>query len=132
MHVGLALTVLAVLAVVIGSADLTRQLHDIEDAFVGAGKAGQSSSIVVTYLLVVCGLGIVSWLWIGWAVRKGKRWVRPVATVVFVVATGIALLNLVMEEYGRTLLPTLLGVAGVLPCVAGLAAVVLLWKRDAV
>ncbi|WP_202818843.1 hypothetical protein [Actinosynnema sp. ALI-1.44] len=128
MYVGLALTVLAGLTAIIGSDSLAQQLHAIEDAWIGHDKASESQSIVLTYLLTLSALGIVSWLWLVWAVKRGKRWVRPVATTVFVLGSGVAVMNLVMEEYGQTILPTLLGMTGVLPCVAGLAAVALLWR----
>ncbi|WP_218951939.1 hypothetical protein [Amycolatopsis anabasis] len=132
VYLGLALTVLAALAVVVDGDGLARHLHDIEDSWIGVAKANETPSVVTTYLFVVAALGIVSWLVTAWAVRRRKRWARPFATTVFVLAAGIAVLNLTMREYGRTILPALHGVAGVLPCVAGLVAVVLLWRRDRV
>jgi hypothetical protein len=38
--------------------------------------------------------------------------------------------NLTVSEYGQPILPTWLGVVGLLPCLAGLVAVVLLWRRS--
>ena len=67
------------------------------------------------------------WLMTIWAVGRRKRGARLVATAVFVLATGIALLNLSVSEYGTRIFPTVWGILGLLPCVAGLVAVILLW-----
>lgn len=130
MYAGLALTVLAALAVVVGSADLSRHLHGIYDPWIGPAKADESQSVLVTYLLAVGVLGVASWLLLARAIKRRKGWARPAATVVFVLASGIAGTNLLMQEYEKTILPTQLGIAGVLPCLAGLVAVVLLWLRE--
>jgi hypothetical protein len=45
-------------------------------------------------------------------------------------ATGIALFDLLVRDTsGDTGLPPLLGCVGLLPCLAGLLAVMRLWKR---
>ena len=91
-------------------------------------------SAVTTYLVylsVVGALGIVSWLGRYRAVKAGKRWARGAATAMFVLGTGIALIDLLIRDTsGDTGLPPLLGWAGVLPCLAGLLAVTLLWRRS--
>ena len=83
------------------------------------------------YLSVVGVLGIVCWLGMIWAVRAGKRWARWVATVIFAAATIVALTDLLIKDTsGDTGLPPLLGWIGMLPCLAGLLAVVLLWRSS--
>jgi hypothetical protein len=48
----------------------------------------------------------------------------------FVVGTSIALFNLLVQDTsGDTGLPPLLGWVGLLPSLAGLAAVILLWRK---
>lgn len=83
---------------------------------------------IVTYLVTVGALGTASWLWTIWAVKRQKSWALTTATIIFVLASGDALVNLLAREYGNTILPTPLGILVVLPCLAGLVAVILLWR----
>ncbi|GAA4548125.1 hypothetical protein [Amycolatopsis samaneae] len=128
VYVGLALTVVATLAVVVGNDTLLRHLHEVEDGWIAPERVAGNQSVVATYLYVLGGLGVLSWLLVAWMVRTGKRGTRAVAVTLLVLGGGLAVLNLLMEEYGRRILPTLLGVTGVLPSLAGLAVVVLLWR----
>jgi hypothetical protein len=84
----------------------------------------------LAYLVTIGALGITAWLWMVWAVIKQRRWARPAATTLFVLASGLAVANLTVREYGQTILPTQVGLVGLLPCLAGLAAVTLLWMRE--
>ena len=80
---------------------------------------------------MVGALGIICWLGTIRALKAGKRWARGVATVMFALGTGIALIDLLVRDTsGDTGLPPLLGWAGMLPCLAGLLAVMLLWRRS--
>ena len=91
-------------------------------------------SAVTTYLVylsVVAALGLICWLAAIWAVKAGKRWARGAATALFALGTGIAVIDLLVKDTsGDTGLPPLLGWAGMLPCLAGLLAVTLLWRRS--
>jgi hypothetical protein len=91
-------------------------------------------SAVTTYLVylsVVGALGIICWVWAIWALKAGKLWARWAATAMFALGTGIALIDLLVKDTsGDTGLPPLLGWAGLLPCLAGLLAVTLLWRRS--
>jgi hypothetical protein len=88
-------------------------------------------SAVGTYLLllsIVGVLGIVAWLATTWAVKAGKRWARPAATVLLVLGIGVGLIGLLTQDTsGGTGLPPALGWLGMAPGLAGLVAVVLLW-----
>lgn len=64
-------------------------------------------------------------------VRRGWRWAPLFATVILLVALAVAGADLAVSEYGQPILPMWLGLVGLLPCVAGLVAVVLLWRRGA-
>ncbi len=56
---------------------------------------------------------------------------RGAATAMFALGTGIALIDLLVKDTsGDTGLPPLLGWAGMLPCLAGLLTVTLLWRRS--
>lgn len=130
MLTGLALSVAAMLALAanLASTDmLARHLHEV---YAGYAVSPPDEVAVATYLFTLGGLGIVAWLWMVWAVRRQKRWARLVATGMFVLASVVAVANLTVTEYGQTILPTQFGLAGLVPCLAGLVAVVLLWRRD--
>jgi hypothetical protein len=92
------------------------------------------ASAATTYLVllsVVGVLGIVCWLWTIRAVKAGNRWPRATATVTFALGTAVALIGLLIRDTsGDTGLPPLLGLVGMLSCLAGLVAVTLLWKRS--
>ena len=80
---------------------------------------------------IIGALGVISWLWTIRTVHAGKRWARGAATVMFALGTSIALFDLfVKDTSGDTGLPPLLGWIGMLPCLAGLLAVTLLWRRS--
>ncbi|PRZ41558.1 hypothetical protein CLV47_109105 [Antricoccus suffuscus] len=133
MYVGLALSAAAAAVVIIDQATsdtLWRHMIATYSVDYNHVEMADSKSILLTYLLSIAVIGIACWLWMAWAVTKGKRWARAVSTLIFVLAACIALFNLVGSEdgYGR-LLPTLYGLVGVLPSVAGLVAVILLWRR---
>lgn len=90
-------------------------------------------SAVTTYLITLStigALGVIAWLGTAWAVKAGKRWARPVATATFGLGTSVALAALLTKDTsGDTGLAPLLGWIGMLPCMAGLLAITLLWKQ---
>lgn len=87
---------------------------------------------VMTYLIylsVVGALGVIGWLSVIWAVRAGRRWARLGATLLFTVGFAIALTDLTIRDTsGDTGLPPLFGWAGMLPSLAGVVAVAVLWR----
>jgi hypothetical protein len=128
MYAGLALTVLAVLALVfdLASSDvLGEHLRDVYEGY----ASPPDEAAVAAYLFTFGAFGLLGWLWVLWAVRRRKRWARPVAAVLLLLASAVAVGNLAVTEYGQTILPIQVGLAGLLPCIAGLVAVVLLWSR---
>ena len=59
-----------------------------------------------------------------------QAWTAPLATALFALGLGIALTDLLIKDTsGETGLSPLLGWVGLLPCVPGLLAVTLLWRR---
>ncbi|MFI0714719.1 hypothetical protein ACH4SK_29615 [Streptomyces inhibens] len=72
----------------------------------------------------------IAWLWTIWAVKAGKRWARPAATVMFVLGMSVGLTGLLTKDTsGATGLPPMLGWVGMAPCLAGGLTVALLWRR---
>ncbi len=128
MYAGLTLTVLAMLALVydlVLTGGLARHLHQVYDGYVASPP---SEAAIAAYLFTVGALGVVGWLWTVRAVHRRNRWVRPVATALFMFGSGLAVAHLTVAEYGQTILPTSFGLASLLPSLAGLVAVVLLWQ----
>ncbi|TDE38081.1 hypothetical protein E1295_34095 [Nonomuraea mesophila] len=77
-------------------------------------------------------MGLLGWLGTVWATRAGKGWARWLASGMLAVAACVAVSALTIQDInGEVGLAPLLGWLQVLPCVAGLAAVVLLWRRPA-
>lgn len=132
MYAGLGLTVAATVLPYIDRAT-SHLLADHIQAGYPAYSQTRVDSAVTTYLVllsVIGALGVVAWLWTTWAVKAGKRWARPAATVMFVLGASVGLTGLLTTDTsGETGLPPVLGWAGMAPCLAALLAVTLLWRR---
>jgi hypothetical protein len=132
MYAGLGLTVSAILITYVDHATLNVLADHIRVSYPAYAQTRIDSAVTtyLVYLSVVAALGILCWLWTIRAVKAGKRWARGGATAMFALGTAIALTDLLIKDTsGDTGLPPLLGWAGMLPCPAGLIAVVLLWTR---
>ena len=132
MFTGLGLTVVATVVPYVDRAT-THLLADHIRAGYPTYTDTRVDSAVTTYLVVssvVGALGVLAWLWTIWAVKAGKRWARPAATVMFALGTSVGLTGLLTKDTsGETGLPPMLGWIGMAPCLAGLLAVALLWRR---
>ncbi|MGW0810269.1 hypothetical protein [Nonomuraea sp. NPDC002799] len=132
MYAGLAL---AVLATIVPYADraTSHLLADHIQAGYPAYARTQVDSAVSTYLVLLSAigaLGVLAWLGTIWAVTAGKRWARPATTVMFALGTSSGLTVLLTKDTsGATGLPPTLGWAGMAPCLAGLLAIALLWRK---
>jgi hypothetical protein len=131
MYAGLALTVLATTAPYVD-----RVTSNVLAAHLRAGypafPEARIDSAVTTWLVVlsvVGAAGVAGWVWTIHAVSSGKRWARWVAAALLVLGTSVRLdLLLLRDTSGDTGLPALLGGLGILPCLAGAAAVTMLWR----
>ena len=133
MYAGLGLTVVALIVLYVDHATANVLADHIRAGYPAYAQARIHSAVTtyLVYLSVVGALGIICWLGTIRALKVGKRWARGAATVMFALGTGIALIDLLVRDTsGDTGLPPLLGWAGMLPCLAGLLAVMLLWRRS--
>ena len=133
MYTGLGLTVVALIVLYVDHVTANVLADHIRAGYPAYAQARIDSAVTtyLVYLSVVGALGIICWLWTIWAVKAGKRWARGAATAMFALGTGIAVIDLLVKDTsGDTGLPPLLGWAGMLPCLAGLLTVVLLWRRS--
>lgn len=128
LSVGLALTVIALVAAVVDQASV----HGIADhvrALYGPHDLHPDPNVLFNLLYVTGAFGVLLWLVTIRGVWRQKRWPRVVGALVTVVATSLALLNLLAFEHGTQIFPTVWGVIGLLPCIAGVVAVILLWRQ---
>jgi hypothetical protein len=133
MYAGLGLTVIAMAVPFADHATANVLADHIRAGYPTYTQARVDSAVTayLVYLSIVGALGVIGWLWAIWAVKAGKRWARGAVTTMFALGTGIALIDLLIKDTsGDTGLPPLLGWAGLLPCLAGLLAVTLLWRRS--
>jgi hypothetical protein len=126
MGIGLLLTVITLIALIIDQASGSSIADHVNALYAPLGLH-PDPNVLFGYLYVIGGIGVLLWLTMIWGVRRDKRWARVVASFVLVVATSLALLVLFVSEYGGQIFPTLWGILGLLPCLAGLVAVILLW-----
>jgi predicted permease len=128
MYAGVVLTVVAAIAPFASGDLLADHIRDGYPTY----TQGQVDTAVTTWLVVlsvVGALGLVSWITTIWAVRAGKRWARWMATALFAIGTTVALTALLTKDTsGDTGLAPVLGWIGMLPCLAGVAVVALLWR----
>jgi len=132
MYAGLGLTIAAMIILYVDHATANVLVGHVRAGYPTYSQARIDSAVTtyLVYLSVVGALGIICWLAAIWAVKAAKRWARGAATTLFVLGTGIAVFDLLVKDTsGDTGLPPLLGWAGMLPCLAGLLAVTLLWSR---
>lgn len=129
MYAGLALTVVALITPYLD--------RDVLADHIRAGYPTYSpqrvDDAVTTWLVIltVIGvLGIAGWVSTIWATQAGRPWTRWAATAGVGVGTTVALTAaLTRDTSGEVGLPPLFGVLVLLPCLAGVVAVALLWRR---
>jgi len=133
MYVGLALTVVAMIAPYLDRANGHSLAAHIRDGY-PTYTPERIEAAVTTWLVilsVVGALGVASWVFTIWATATEKTWSRVVATIAFALGTGLALTAmLTTDTSGDPGLAPLLGWIGLLPCVPGMVAVAMLWRRS--
>ena len=80
------------------------------------------ANITIAFLVVVGIIAVLLWAWMAWANNKGSSWARIVGTVLFALNT----ISLLLEARRASI--TVIFIA--LGWLAGLAAVVLLWRKE--
>jgi len=133
MYAGLVLTVAAIAVTYVDHATGNVLADHIRAGYprYAPARIHLAVNTYLIYLSVLAAFGIICWLWSIRAVKAHRRWARGGATAMFALGTAIALADLLIKDTsGMTGLPPLLGWAGVMPCLPGLIAVVLLWSRS--
>lgn len=133
MYAGLATTVIAAIIPYVDRVTSNTLADHIRAGYPTYPQAriDTAATTYLMYLSAVGVLGVAGWLCTVRAVKTGKRWARGAATAMFVLGTSVALTDLLIKDTsGDTGLPALLGWAGILPCLPGLLAVILLWSEE--
>jgi hypothetical protein len=89
------------------------------DHSVTASQLGQGEKSWISYGIFSIGL----WLWMAWATARGKSWARIASTVIFGLGTLVTLGFVASFRSILVILP-------ILEFLAGLGAVILLWRPD--
>jgi hypothetical protein len=134
MLAGMVLTLLVAIVPLADSATTKLQARHILAGYpsYSTGEVQTAVGVYLVYLAVVGVIGVAGWLVAIFATRAGKRWARWLATALFVIGTVVALFNLaVTDTSGDTGLSPVIGGLGLFPSLAGLAAVILLWRKPA-
>jgi len=132
MYGGLALTVATLVVLYVDQATTDTLGAHIRAGYpdYSAARIDEAVTLWLVYLSALGALGIVTWLTLARATRRGRPWARWAAPVAFLAGGSVALFNLLVRDTsGDTGLPALLGVTGLLPAVAGAVAVALLWRH---
>jgi hypothetical protein len=132
MYAGLTMTAVATLAPYIDHATSNMLADHIRAGYPTYTQTSidTAANTYLVYLSVIGAVGVAGWLWTIHAVKTSKRCARATATTLLALATSVALTDLLIRDTsGDTGLPHLLGWVGILPCLPGLVAVTLMWRR---
>lgn len=126
MGIGLLLTAGMLIALIVDQATVHSIANHV-DALYAPFDLHPDPNVLFGIQYVIGAIGILLWLTTMRAVLRNKRGSRVVSSIVFLAAASLALLVLVVSEYGTQIFPPQWGVLGLLPSVAGLVAVIAMW-----
>jgi uncharacterized BrkB/YihY/UPF0761 family membrane protein len=132
MYVGLGLTLVALIFPFIDRSATQLLADHIQGGYpsYSPSQIDTAATVYLTILSVVGALGVACWLLMIWAARTSKRWTRWAAAAIFVAAVSVALSGLMITDTsGEVGLAPILGWFLTLPCIAGLVAVIQLWRK---
>ncbi|MCN9243595.1 hypothetical protein NGF19_22865 [Streptomyces sp. RY43-2] len=89
------------------------------------GDVSMAESSILTYLFTLAAIGAAFFVWMAWASKRGKRWVRKAGAATVVVGTALSVYHFTQPH------PLVMTLAGLLPCLAGLVGLALLWRTEA-
>jgi hypothetical protein len=129
IYAGVALTVAATIVPHLDANGLADHIRAGYPAYTQS-RIDRAVTTYLVYLTVLGGVGVIAWLSTLRSVKAGMRRARALATTLWAVATAIALFDLLVRDTsGDTALPPLVGWLGLLPSLAGLLAVTLLFSE---
>ncbi|MGW3492129.1 hypothetical protein [Streptomyces sp. NPDC001020] len=117
-----AITVIADQAWSDGLAGKLRETYPHRDP----GELSMAESSILTYLFILAAVGALFFVWMARASKRGKRRVRRAGAVTVALGTTLSLYHFTQPH------PLVLSLAGMLPCLAGLAGLAMLRRPEAV
>jgi uncharacterized membrane protein (DUF2068 family) len=123
MYVGAGLSLVGLVASAANSSAFKTAIRKADPRFTTA-QVNSAANVAVAVAVLFGLLGVGLWLWMAWANGRGRNWARVVSTVFF----GIDTLGLASDLAQHV--PAVSMVLALLVWVVGLAAVILLWRRD--
>lgn len=127
MYLGLGLTMVATVAPLLARELIEDHVRSGYPSYSDA-RVGDAATAWMVALAVIGVLGTAGWLLSIWAVRR-QRHAEVIATVVLAAGLAVSLTAaLTPDTSGEVGLAPALGAALMLPCVAGLGAVLLMWR----
>ena len=130
MYAGALITLAGAIIQGASVAALRASIHRVYPQYT-ATQVRSLASAEITYMVVYTIIVIFLWLWLAWACRAGKSWGRMIASVLFGLDTVLMVLTLVTRANAGVLPQLTVGaILGVLTWLAGLGAIVMLWRRE--
>ncbi|GGX04924.1 hypothetical protein GCM10010297_28080 [Streptomyces malachitofuscus] len=119
MYAGAVLSLCEIIVVISTADELSGDLS-------GSGDSGTevSSGLVIGSGIVFSLIGAALWLWMAWAAKAGHNWARVTSAVLFAIATVMTLISLADPTGALSV------VLAVVSWLVGLAALILLYRRD--
>ncbi|WP_166975028.1 hypothetical protein [Brevibacterium atlanticum] len=131
LWVGLGLTVIAIVSAQLGRPIIGGHIRSGYPS-ISHNEIATGVDFYVTSLTIVGALGLLGWAVTIWSAHRGSRWIRWAAVLLALTGTSVAAFALLVRDTsGDTGLPPLIGTIGLLPCAAGLVAVILMFTRSA-
>lgn len=134
MYAGVSLTAAATLLPLVDLVTVDSLATHVREAYPHwpTTTVNGDRNAIVVYLTVVGLVGIAGWLWAIRSVLTRKQTARRTTTLMFSLGVTVALFDLTFTggEYDRVL-PALYGTIGLLPSLAGLVAVLSVWRPSA-
>ena len=128
LSIGLALSLASIAGLLVDQMSVHSLSDHVRAQYSPYGEV-PDPNVLFVYLYMTAGLGVVAWLIALRGARRRKPWVPWLAGMTFVVGATLAVFNLVITEHGTQIFPVLWSLLGLLPSVAGLIGVILLWTH---
>lgn len=123
---GLLISVALLVMVIIDQTSIHSLAHHVEAQY-GPHDLHPDPNVLFGYVYVIGAFGFALQLVALRGARRRKRWVQIVAGLIALVGVALAAFTIIVSEFGERIFPAIWGALGLLPSVAGLVAVTLLW-----
>jgi len=123
MFAGAGVTAIGVIVALTTTGSLRPSIKADNPGFT-ASQVNVTANIYIATIVVVGLIGIGLWIWMAFMNKAGKNWARITGTVFFAIATVILLTSFARFGLDGSRIIT------VIVWLIGLAAVVLLWRRE--